>query len=331
MNAIDKIIENMPKNLEINTQIRYIYLELGKIFKKDIAFFYGTDEEKQKIYDMEADINFSEKLSIICKSSAKVYQYAFSKLGIDSELIKKPTNSPFQHIDLIVKGENNKKYYLSPMEDLFRIQMGMRTKRFGNKTDKFKDLDGIGELSYFSEEEIKEMDSVLGYTFKGMYTDDVIDMIRDEALSSKILYPLVIEKYPKYKERAIPKDLYATFKIEFLLKFMNYRNKLNGYIEYKDYIDYMLNAITNRRERKKIKRTTIYKTKEDGSKDLKALINVSTEKGHIYYILTNDKRGYVKTDDIADYMLKNDLQFIRDSKRDLETGNNEPEDEEPDL
>ena len=60
MNAIDKIIENMPKNLEVNTQIRYIYLELGKIFKKDIAFFYGTDEEKQKIYDMEADMNFSE-------------------------------------------------------------------------------------------------------------------------------------------------------------------------------------------------------------------------------------------------------------------------------
>ena len=26
------------------------------------------------------------------------------------------------------------------MEDLFRIQMGMRTKRFGSKTDKFKDL-----------------------------------------------------------------------------------------------------------------------------------------------------------------------------------------------
>ena len=30
-------------------------------------------------------------------------------------------------------------------------------------------------------------------------------------------------------------------------------------------------------------------------------------------------------------MLRNDLQFIRDSKRDLETGNNEQEDEEPNL
>ena len=155
--------------------------------------------------------------------------------------------------------------------------------------------------------------------------------IRNEALSSKILHPLVVEKYHKYKDKAIPKDLYTTFKIEFLLKFMNYRDKLNGYIEYKDYIDYMLNAITNRRERKKIKRTTIYKNKEDGTKDLKALINVSTEKGHIYYVLTNDKKGYVKTDDIADYMLRNDLQFIRDSKRDLETGNNEQEAEEPNL
>ena len=158
----------------------------------------------------------------------------------------------------------------------------MRTKRFGSKTDKFKELEEVRELSTFSKEEIKEMDDRLGYTFKGMYTDDIIDMIRNEALSSKILHPLIIEKYPKYKNKNLPKDLYTIFKIEFLLNYMNYKNKLNGYIEYKDYIDYMLDAITNKKEKKKIKRTTIYKSKKDGSKDLQALINVATEKGHIY-------------------------------------------------
>ena len=83
-------------------------------------------------------------------------------------------------------------------------------------------------------------------------------------------------------------------------------------------------SLNNKKERKKVKRTTIYKLKEDGTKDLKILINMSTDKGHMYYVVTNEsKKGYVKTADIADYMLKHDYQFIKDSKRVLETGNEE--------
>ena len=37
----------------------------------------------------------------------------------------------------------------------------------------------------------------------------------------------------------------------------------------------------------------------------------------------DSKKGYVRTADIADYMLKHDYQFIKDSKRVLETGNEE--------
>lgn len=200
----------------------------------------------------------------------------------------------------------------------------MRTKRFGSKTDKFNDMENVGELSSFSEEEVKEMDNKLGYTYKGTYMDDVVAMIREEALSSKTLKPLVLEKYPEYVGKQIPKDIYAKFKVEFLLEHMNYRKKIKGYIEYKDYFDYMLNAVLNKKERKKVKRTTIYKLKEDGTKDLKILINMSTDKGHMYYVVTNEsKKGYVKTADIADYMLKHDYQFIKDSKRVLETGNEE--------
>ena len=213
--AIDEILANMPKDLNKNTQIRYVYLELAKKFRKDIAFFYGTDEEKSVIYPKDPKVDFSnqETLEIICRSSALIYKYVFSKIGVDVQLVEKPTKFPFQHVDLIITGEDDKKYYLSPMEDLFRIQLGMRTKRFGSKTDKFNDMENVGELSSFSEEEVKEMDNKLGYTYKGTYMDDVV---------------------------------------------------------------------------------------------------------------TNEsKKGYVKTADIADYMLKHDYQFIKDSKRVLETGNEE--------
>lgn len=331
--AIDEILANIPKDINKNTQIRYVYLELAKKFRKDIAFFYGTDEEKSVIYAKDPKLDFSNQgsLEIICKSSALIYKYVYSKIGVDVQLVEKTTKSPFQHVDLIVTGEDNKKYYLSPMEDLFKIQLGMRTKRFGSKTDKFNDMENVGELSSFSEKDVKEMDDKLGYTYKGIYMDDVVAMIREEALSSKILKPLVLEKYSEYEGKQIPKDLYAKFKVEFLLEHMNYRKKLKGYIEYKDYFDYMLNAVLNKKERKRVKRTTIYKLKEDGTKDLKILINMSTDKGHMHYVVTNEsKKGYVKTTDIADYMLKHDYQFIKDSKRVLETGSEEIE-ETPEL
>ena len=334
--AIDEILANIPKDINKNTQIRYVYLELAKKFRKDIAFFYGTDEEKSVIYAKDPKLDFSNQgsLEIICKSSALIYKYVYSKIGVDVQLVEKPTKSPFQHVDLIVTGEDNKKYYLSPMEDLFKIQLGMRTKRFGSKTDKFNDMENVGELSSFSEKDVKEMDDKLGYTYKGIYMDDVVAMIREEALSSKILKTLVLEKYPEYEGKQIPKDLYAKFKVEFLLEHMNYRKKLKGYIEYKDYFDYMLNAVLNKKERKRVKRTTIYKLKEDGTKDLKILINMSTDKGHMHYVVTNEsKMGYVKTTDIADYMLKHDYQFIKDSKRVLETGSDGTEEieETPEL
>ena len=58
---------------------------------------------------------------------------------------------------------------------------------------------------------------------------------------------------------------------------------------------------------------------------------MSTDKGHMHYVVTNEsKKGYVKTTDIADYMLKHDYQFIKDSKRVLETGSEEIE-ETPEL
>lgn len=52
---IEDITSKVPEEASKNKKIRNVYLELGKFFRIDINFFYGTDEEKIKIYYAKTD------------------------------------------------------------------------------------------------------------------------------------------------------------------------------------------------------------------------------------------------------------------------------------
>lgn len=54
---VEEILKNAPKDVSKDVLMRYLYLELGKIYRRDTRFFYGTDEEKEKIYNQEFDLN----------------------------------------------------------------------------------------------------------------------------------------------------------------------------------------------------------------------------------------------------------------------------------
>ena len=45
---VEEILAKAPKDASKQLLMRYLYLELGKIYKRDTRFFYGTDEEKAK-------------------------------------------------------------------------------------------------------------------------------------------------------------------------------------------------------------------------------------------------------------------------------------------
>ena len=178
-NLIEEAINNMPTNLTKNEQIRYIYLYFGKKMKKDVNFFYGSNNRQNSIYNKDVDISSKNDFNVICKSIAQIYSAAFRKLGIECELLEAPSSSPIKHVDLAVKGDNDCWYHLNPMFDLFKIQMGCKTVRFANQTQKYPERN----FSYITPEELKKIDDKLGYTWHGMYTNEVFDTLRAEILN----------------------------------------------------------------------------------------------------------------------------------------------------
>ncbi len=232
-NLLEEMKNNMPQDLNKDEKIRYVYLYLGKKFKKDVNFFYGTKKRRSIIYNKDVDIKSKNSFSVICKSIAQIYLEAFKMVGIESELIqmnysklsveKDSYESPIKHVDLAVKGENDLLYHLNPMYDLFKIQMGCKTTRFANKNNKYPEKN----FSSISDKKLKKIDDKLGYTWHGMYTDEFFDTLREETINRSLLKTHIKEVFPNIDPRMITRDFCTQYKLEFILQHLNFSNSFS--------------------------------------------------------------------------------------------------------
>ena len=208
-NLLEEMKNNMPQDLNKDEKIRYVYLYLGKKFKKDVNFFYGAKKRRSIIYNKDVDIKSKNSFSVICKSIAQIYLEAFKMVGIESELIqmnysklsveKDSSESPIKHVDLAVKGENDLLYHLNPMYDLFKI----------------------------SDKKLKKIDDKLGYTWHGMYTDEFFDTLREETINRSLLKTHIKEVFPNIDPRMITRDFCTQYKLEFILQHLNFSNSFS--------------------------------------------------------------------------------------------------------
>ena len=227
IDQLNKIILNINSHgdWDNNTKIRYAYLELGKLVSKDAMFFYTIQnnlltQEKDKIqYDFKTvnKIMNTENLfdyKVICRSSAEMLNYIFSKCNINSEIRKFTDKTDYVtdegkveiiHYFVVAEGNENKKYFLTLNPDLPNIQLGRRTSHFANHIgylNEVKETDEKGnefisiypryegeeiEHSVMSFDEIKKIDEKLGYVDNKLhedelnkdYTDVFFDMIKE--------------------------------------------------------------------------------------------------------------------------------------------------------
>ena len=311
---IDEIIANAPKGLPKNYMMRYLYLELGKIYRRDIRFFYGTDADKIEIYNQEVDLEDEKTVDIICKSIGRIYEEAFRRAGIQAKCVSKTdsktgSKSPFPHVDMIVEGENGKQYYINPMDDLYRIQMGAKTKRFGTKTEKYEGLD------YFEEDEIKKMDDTLGYTYHGMYMDEFFEMLRKEYLDRMKIH--ILNERPDLTNRDLTKEFLLEYKLDFLFQFINSGKDMRGYIELVKYYKEIFGQLLNKTERRNIKKYNICHQDKDNNL-MQAIFEVQLGEKIVYYVVSNDSNDYKKMTpiELIKYMEEGEWKFLKDRKDD---------------
>lgn len=310
---VEEILKNAPKDVSKDVLMRYLYLELGKIYRRDTRFFYGTDEEKEKIYNQEFDLN-GKNIDIICKSIGKdIYVKVFEQAGIQARCVNKETTSPFPHIDIIASPDGgNHWYYMNPMDDLYRIQGGLKTQRYGSRTSKYDGLD------YYTEEQLREMDNLLGYTYRGMYMDEFFEMLREEFMNRAKIRRHVSQENPELTKREVNKEFLLEYKIDFILQHISEFEKMQGYIELKKYQREIFGKMLNKAEREKIKIHNLCPRDEDKT-NMKSVIQVSLDKGNIYYVTqmgTNEFRK-MNAEQMLEYMENEEWHFLKE-KRNLD-------------
>ena len=69
---VEDILKNAPSNISKDMLMRYIYLELGKMYRRDVNFFYGTDEEKAEIYNRKIKLDTSKVIEV-CLNKGHIY------------------------------------------------------------------------------------------------------------------------------------------------------------------------------------------------------------------------------------------------------------------
>ena len=156
----DKIIEDMPKELNQIEMVRYIYIQLGKYFSYNKKYITSeSDEKKREIFDR--DIEDIENDKVVCTSLSRIYERLLKRVGINAKTVLIPgerLGHAFTEIEI-----DGRKYFTGLVRDLMRIKTGFKTNEF-----MIDDPDRFGEDSEFtalSDEELKKIDDKIGYTY----------------------------------------------------------------------------------------------------------------------------------------------------------------------
>ena len=279
---LDKISELNGDMYEM-AELKYMINELSKLFYRNYTFFMFKEDLKNrtKIYERTIDPKNVEDFSVVCKSYCKlIKQLAKELYDIDTNLISM-RDDKYRHVDLLVRTKEKKKYIISPFEDIENMQVGLRTKYFASKEYHDKAYKNAKEISFISNEELKEIDKKIGYTKDGKYLDDELEEVKNkldniEELSSTnddISEELIGKKYDN---EVLLNDEKIELKLKYILRHLNHRKNTNGFLDMVMYTKSVLKIFFTENELKKIK-SYIFWTKEKDIKD-EELRNVLSDK-----------------------------------------------------
>ena len=313
---IESIITNMPSDLSDLEKAYYVYIELGKVVSENPDFVFSDRPYKIEHYNDAMD----EKFYGICKSISELYVSVLKdeRIGIDAELVKKNPESPISHIDTILKIDG-KCYVANLISDLSKIKSSRRIDSFGSDLERFannsKALEEFteyakrlekrfGKLSTLTRGQREQMDVKLGYSYlsqnskdssnelpsKGLYTEDVIELLRKDMQNP--------ESFKKYvlQDKDVPKEEYLKYKLKYIFdnigKYTDYTAEMN-YLESIRYYIYVAKKLLPPDDLNRI--NTYVATVDDDKRNVISVFKVSpNEKDGLndYFMYSKEDRKY---------------------------------------
>lgn len=293
--SIDNIVKEMPKDLTEIEKVRYLYIEIGKISSFNVEYACSLDDgfcrylynEKMSIMELERQ-NYQNKVQVLCKQESELLAEILNKIGIKSEIVGIDKDI-LGHVDAVVT-IGDKKYCLDLVTDTYNIQKGLKTKKFATTEKLFNGM----KCDTINEEELRKIDIKLGYCKSGIYTDEIIEMLKVEMTNPETMERYMISRNPSLKDKKITKDMIFKYKVDFIYKFirnnMAEEDKLE-IMELRDYYKYIFKNILTPEERSKMKRY-FFSYKENRQLKYSMVSEVKYESGKTYYIYKDEDRGF---------------------------------------
>ena len=245
---VEKIKEDIPKDLNEIELAKYIYIELAKIKSFDIKYFYGNNETKQKICKLaEQEKNNTDKIAskreIVCITISHLYQDILSEFGIKSIIEQsEEEESRYKHRYNLIILKNGEKITADIQRDLSNIQTKSKTAFFGIEPDIM-----LKDTLIIDDEQMLGIDKKIGYVeSENNYRDTYIKKIQEDV-----------------------KNMGVSEAVEYVLNNENIYNVQQdmGYLELKAYYRRIFDLVLTKYNGKNAYLINTYRKREDGEKE----------------------------------------------------------------
>ena len=196
--SINFIMSSLPDGLTDLERVRYIYINLGKIFSYDYRIVADESVAEEKVDYSKNDIGryktcyqISEILMVLINGLIPTCEAQMLERKIPGRSFNK------EHVATAVTFADGLKIILDLTLDLSNIQAGLKTKEFGFTTNE------TGEYDIISLSECAAMDKKLGFItdkYTDDYIDEFVDVLNKMDFSSKTPSEILDYKITKTKE-----------------------------------------------------------------------------------------------------------------------------------
>ena len=270
------ILKNVPSGLNQIETARWIYLELGKVISYDMDAFYLKDELLGNKYNKEIELGKELDTTLVCKPINMIYIKLLNILGIKAELIQLDNSFEFNHVGTSINFDNEMKIFTDLTLDLHRIQNGMRTLDFAYTSPN-------GNYDILSRKELNEIDDKLGYTFRGIYTDDFVEIVSRELTNNDKVERYLLDGRKVEDVKTIE---VISKKLDFILNHVMFKRL--GYTEGRNTLIYILQKCLSREEVSHVKQYDLIKQNNENN-EFANLIKVFDKESSIYYLQLPDE------------------------------------------
>lgn len=231
--------------------IMYLLVHLSQFFQRSPEYFLKTVSEQQKIYEKDFSVvRDGPDQYVVCKTICEKYKKYFAMLGIESEIIKLPTNSGIPLYSMLVTGDDGKIFFIDPLSDLQMNQFGLRMDYFGDYSQMHKDT--ILKIAPTAIQLPREYITELEENFGSQFYENQDKIIAMHRLYSNVSYDGTIStKKDADSVRLNSMEQKIQLASDKIINMSSFGSAVNGIIERKKFYQMILSrySIFTKRER----------------------------------------------------------------------------------